>query len=78
MPDDLIEPENAYLDATRFPVTTQVRHPGDPRGSLSLKDQKMLDAINWDDLKQKQQSGRQMTDKDIVALREFEEKAKLR
>lgn len=58
-----------YLDPKRFPLTTQ---PG-----LDLRQQKMIDAINRDDIRRKIEAGETLPP-DLQAIwKEFEEKAKL-
>jgi hypothetical protein len=39
----------AYLDAKRFPLTTQ--------GDLDLDEQRLLDAVNMDDLREMRENG---------------------
>ncbi len=60
----------AYLDKRRFPLTTQ--------RDLTLKDQKLIDAINKDDIRCMKEEGRPLTPELEAIWREFEEKAKLR
>ncbi len=45
--------EAEYLDTKRFPLTTQ----GGELGALTFKQQKMVDAVNLDDLREAQQRG---------------------
>jgi hypothetical protein len=62
--------EAEYLDPQRFPLTTQA--------GLSLKSQKMIDAINHDDIKRMLDEGRRLEEDLQARLKEYEEKAKLR
>lgn len=73
MPNEPVQqpavPQDPYLDAKRFPLTT--------RSHYSLHEQKMMDAINKDDLVQMQEAGKALTPVQAARLREFEEKAKI-
>jgi hypothetical protein len=70
MPDITAQPEHPYLDATRFPLTTQ---PG-----LDLKQQKMIDAVNTDDIRRMIEEGRPLTARLQTWWKEYQEKAELR
>ncbi len=62
--------EAAYLDAARFPLTTQ--------SGLTLPEQKMIDAINKDDILRLKESGEPLQP-DLEAIwKEFEAKAALK
>ena len=45
---------------------------------MTLKDQKLIDAINKDDIRRMREEGRPLTPELEAIWREFEEKAKLR
>jgi len=51
--------EAEYLDEKRFPLTTQT----EPHGRLSYKQQRMLDAVNFDDLRELLERGETLTPK---------------
>jgi hypothetical protein len=59
----------AYCDPKRFPLTTQK--------GLNLKDQKMIDAINRDDIRRMVEEGRPLDANLQARQKEYEEKAKL-
>src|SRR5205823_4316623 len=60
----------AYMDKKRFPLTNR-------QSDLTLNEQKMLDAINKDDLRELLERGKVLTEEQQAIAREFEEKAKL-
>ena len=62
--------ESAYLDKKRFPLTN--------RQNLPLDKQRMLDAVNMDDLREMRERGDVLTPELQAIAQEFEEKAKLR
>jgi hypothetical protein len=61
--------EADYLDQMRFPLTTQ---PG-----LTLKEQRLIDAVNLDDLREVQELGKAMTEEQRLRALELEEKLRL-
>lgn len=58
-----------YLDPKRFPLTTQK--------GLTLQEQKMIDAVNKDDIRRMIEEGRPLDDELKGIWKEFQEKAKL-
>jgi hypothetical protein len=58
--------EAEYLDRQRFPLSN--------RQDLSLHDQKMIDAINFDDLQALLECGEELTPAQVAVGRELEEK----
>jgi len=61
--------EQEYLDAKRFPLTTQK--------GLTLRQQKMIDAVNLDDLKQMQERGEPLDEERRKHLLELQTKSSL-
>jgi hypothetical protein len=45
--------EEAYLDPARFPLTTQ--------NGLTLRQQQLIDAFNWDELEEAIRAGKRLT-----------------
>jgi hypothetical protein len=66
-PEELVQSE--YLDAKRFPITTQL--------GLTLHQQKMIDAHNLDELKELTDAGRPLNQRQEAALKELQEKLRL-
>jgi len=58
--------EEAYMDATRFPLTTQ--------NGLTVHLQKLIDAVNLDNLKQWQEEGNPLNPDQQQLLAELEAK----
>jgi hypothetical protein len=61
--------QDPYLDAKRFPLTTQ--------GNLSLQDQKMIDAVNTDELRECRENNTPLNEREQAIARELDEKAKM-
>jgi len=52
-----------YMSPTKFPVTTQK--------GLSLKDQCLIDSVNYDQIKEAREQGLQFNDKQLQAEKEL-------
>ena len=62
----LVDP---YLDPVRFPLTTQK--------GLNLKEQKMIDAVNTDGLRNMFEEGKQLSEREQAIAKELVTKAKM-
>jgi len=62
--------EAEYLDAQRFPLTTQSK--------LSLRQQMLIDAVNRDDLDRLVEDGKPLSSRQQSILKELREKAAFR
>jgi hypothetical protein len=62
--------EKAYLDANRFPLSSQ-------RG-LDLKEQMLIDSVNLDELERAEEYGQKLSQYDLETLAELREKRRLR
>jgi hypothetical protein len=62
--------EEEYFDTKRFPLTTQA--------GLTLKQQKLIDAVNHDDIKRMMEEGRPLGEQLLMRLLEYQAKAALR
>jgi hypothetical protein len=69
MDNTKLDLEHPYLDPQRFPLTTQK--------GLNLREQKMIDAVNKDDLRRMKEDGASFTPRQESIWQEFEAKAKL-
>ena len=64
------EAVKAYMDAKRFPLTTQA--------GLTLSGQKMIDAVNKDDLRQMREHGEALNGEQEAIWLELEAKSSLK
>ena len=62
--------EKAYMDAERFPLSAQK--------GLTFEKQKLIDAVNYDDLREMQEEGRPMSDRQKKVWAELTEKMRMR
>jgi hypothetical protein len=63
--------EAEYLDEKRFPLTTQIKGRG---GRLSFDQQQLIDAINFDDLRELIECGETLTPEQQAIRLELEDK----